>query len=249
MRARNGRIFRRERHLARLRGGLAALGIPAPPPLESWIDAALAAAGAGDARVRLTVTRGEGPPGLVPPTDVRPTVLIAVSPIADLAQAGLPPPVALHVASGRRNERAMSAGLKTLSYTDSVMAMLEAQRHGADDALLLDTEGHCSEATASNLFICTGGRLATPPAGCGALPGITRAVVMELAAAIGMACEERAFGLETLLAADEVFLTNSTRGAAPVARVGDRTIGDGTAGACTRRLAGAWREAVLRECP
>ena len=249
MRARNGRIFSRERHLVRLTSALAKLEIPCPPQVDAWLDAALSDASTGDRRVRLTVTRGEGPPGLVPPDDVRPTVIVALSAIPELTTAPIAPAIRLHVASGRRNARAMSAGLKTLSYTDNVMAMLEARRHGADDALLLDTEDHCSETTASNLFVVTGGALWTPPTTCAALPGITRAIVMEIAGRLGIICEERAFGLDALLAADEAFVTNATRGPVSVARVGDRVIGAGDMGAMTRRLADAWRAAVLRECP
>jgi branched-chain amino acid aminotransferase len=248
MRGRNGRIFRIDRHLARLEAGLTAIGIPMPPALPEWTLTALAAAGHQDARVRLTITRGLGPPGLLPPNPVRPTVIIAVWPMADVAGPA-PAPVSLHVASGRRNERAMSAGLKTLSYTDGVLALIEAQRHGADDALFLDTDGHCSETTSANLFAAAGDGLMTPPASCGALPGITRSVVFELAAALGIRCEERAFDLEDLLGASEAFVTNSTRGPVAVARVGDRAIGPGTSGELTRRLAEAYRLLVLRECP
>ena len=249
MRARNNRLFRWEYHLARLHDGLGTLAIPLPPRIADWVAQALTAAGHGDARIRLTVTRGIGPPGLVGPADVQPTVIIAVTPLPDITQAPPPHPVSLHVASGRRNERAMSAGLKSLSYTDSVMAMLEAQRHGADDALFLDTEDHCSETTACNLFICTGGGLVTPPLSCGALPGIARAVVLELADSMGLPAEERAFGLDDLCGADEAFVTNSTRGPVAVSRVGDRAIGSGSAGDLTRRLADAYRARVLAECP
>jgi branched-chain amino acid aminotransferase len=248
MRGRNGRIFRHDRHLARLAAGLAAIGIPMPVTLSDWTLAALAAAGHQDARVRLTITRGLGPPGLLPPNPVRPTVIIAVWPMADVAGPA-PAAVSLHVASGRRNERAMSAGLKTLAYTDGVLALIEAQRHGADDALFLDTEDHCSETTGANLFAAAGDGLITPPASCGALPGITRAVMFELAATLGISCVERAFGLEDLLRAGEAFVTNSTRGPVAVSRVGDRAIGSGTAGDRTRRLAEAYRSLVLRECP
>lgn len=249
MRARNGRIFRWDRHLARLHDGLATLGVPAPPRVAGWVTEALTAAGTGDARVRLTVTRGIGPPGLVLPADVQPTVIVAVTPVADLAQGPPPAPVSLHVASGRRNERAMSAGLKSLSYTDSVMAMLEAQQHGADDALFLDTEDHCSETTACNLFICTGGGLVTPPLSCGALPGIARAVVLELAGSMGLRAVERAFGLDDLYGADEAFVTNSTRAVVPVGRVSGTAIGTGTAGAVTARLTAAYLALFVRECP
>ncbi len=75
----------------------------------------------------------------------------------------------------------MTAGLKTLAYVDAVAGLLEARRAGADEALFLDTEGHCSEATASNLFVWTGAELVTPPLSCGVLPGITREAVLELA--------------------------------------------------------------------
>lgn len=248
MRGRRGRIFRLDRHMARLDAGLTAIGIPTPATLREWALAALAAAGHQDARIRLTITRGVGPPGLLPPDPVRPTVIIAVWPMADVAGPA-PAAVSLHVASGRRNERAMSAGLKTLSYTDGVLALIEAQRHGADDALFLDTDGHCSETTGANLFVAADGGLVTPPISCGALPGITRSVMFELADTLGIGCIERAFGLDDLRRAAEACVTNSTRGPVAVSRVGDHIIGSGTPGALTLRLAEAYRALVLRECP
>jgi branched-chain amino acid aminotransferase len=247
MRGRNGRIFRREQHLARLAAGLAALGMPRPAGLDSWLAAALAAAGSPHVRIRVTITRGLGPPGLTPPADARPTTIVALWPMADAAASA--DAVSLHVASGRRNQRAATAGVKTLAYTDAVMAMLEAQRHGADDALFLDTDDHCSEATGSNLFACRDGAVWTPPASCGALPGITRAVVIELAGDLGVPCVERAFGLDELSRAGEAFLTNSTRGLVPVARIGGRAIGGRVPGELTRRLADAYVALVRRECP
>jgi branched-chain amino acid aminotransferase len=156
--------------------------------------------------------------------------------------------LALHVASGRRNERAMTAGLKTLAYTDSVAGLLEARRAGADDALFLDTEGHCSEATASNLFVWSGSSLMTPPISCGVLPGVTREAVLELARAQGLPIVERAFGLDVLLAAEEVFLTSTLRRLAPVVRVGQRVVGGGVPGPITARLMAAYGTLVDREC-
>jgi branched-chain amino acid aminotransferase len=153
-----------------------------------------------------------------------------------------------HVASGRRNERAMTAGLKTLAYVDAVAALLEAQRAGADDAILLDTEEHCSEAAASNLFMWTGADLVTPPISCGALPGLTRAAVLELAAGLRMTTVERPFGRDELLRAEEAFLTSSLRGVAPLVRVDGRSIGEGRPGSVTRRLMDAYASLVEREC-
>jgi branched-chain amino acid aminotransferase len=176
MRVYGGAVFRLDRHLARLAGALDALAIAPAAGVRDAVLAAVADAAAGDPRlgdaaVRVTVTRGAGdgvaPPALAAP----PTVVVAVRPLPEFPARLHADGLTAHVASGRRNERAMTAGLKTLAYTDSVAAMLEARRAGADEALFLDTDGHCSEAAASNLFAVAGGALVTPPLTCGALPG------------------------------------------------------------------------------
>jgi branched-chain amino acid aminotransferase len=152
------------------------------------------------------------------------------------------------VASGRRNSRAMSLGLKTLAYTDSVLALIEAQRAGADEALLLDTDGHVSEATASNLFAWVAGVLVTPPGSCAALPGVTRATVLELAAALNIPAAERVIGVSDLAAAGEVFLTSSLRGIAPVRTIDGRPVGSGAPGGITTQVAEAYAAVITREC-
>jgi branched-chain amino acid aminotransferase len=247
MRVRNGVVFRLVRHLTRLAHGLDVLSIPEPPALRRWLERAIAHGGRPDVAVRLTITRGAGPGGLAPPPDVRPTTVITVVPMpiatGDTFSRGL----RAIVASGRRNPRAMSVGLKTLSYTDSVLAWIEAQRAGADEAVLLDTDGHCSEATASNLFVHCDGHLLTPPTSCAALPGITRATVMELATILGIPVEERAFGLDRLLAADEAFLTSSLRGIAPLQTVDGQPLGTGAHELATR-LTHAYESLVDEEC-
>ncbi|MEO8258187.1 MAG: aminotransferase class IV [Acidobacteriota bacterium] len=248
MRAYAGRVFRLDRHVARLAQSLAALEIPAPPDLQEWMAVALAASGPHDASIRLTVTRGIGPAGVAPPDLPRPTVILALNPLpifpAGIYDAGL----TAHVASGRRNERAMTAGVKTLAYADAVAAWLEARRAGADEAIFLDLEGHCSEATSSNLFVWTqSGTLLTPPVSCGVLPGVTRGAVLEVARARGMPGGERAFGLDELLAAREAFLTSSVREIAPLVRVGEHPIGRGTPGSVTREIAAAYAALVARE--
>jgi branched-chain amino acid aminotransferase len=248
MRAYGGTVFRLDRHFARLSQSLAALEIPEPPPTRDWIRDAVHASGRRDLSIRLTVTRGIGPAGVPPPDDPHPTVIIAVNPLpvfpAGIYDLGL----SAHVASGRRNERAMTAGVKTLAYADAVAAWLEARRAGADEALFLDIEGHCSEATSSNLFVWTrSGTLVTPPVSCGALPGVTRGAVLELARERGMPGGEQAFGLDELLAAQEAFLTSSVREIAPLVRVGAQPIGRGTPGSVTREIAAAYAALVARE--
>jgi branched-chain amino acid aminotransferase len=247
MRVARGCVFRLERHLTRLREGLAVLGIDAPAGLRDRVLEAVDGAAADEASLRLTVSRGVGPGGLAPP-DVPPTVVVTVGPRpsvpARIYEAGL----SAHVVEGRRNERSMTNGLKTLSYTDAVVALMDAVRHGADEAILLDTEGHCSEASASNLFVWTGRVLMTPPVSCGALPGITRSTVMEIASARGVEVQEQPFDLNQLRAGQEAFLTSSLRGIAPLVTIDGHAVGAGTPGELTRSIAAAYASIVDDEC-
>lgn len=248
MRVAGGKIFRFEQHLDRLLRGLETLEIAAPPRLRQLVLRAVRETGAEEAGLRLTVTRGVGGAGLPVEPGVPPTILVTLNPLpgfpAEVYERGL----AAHVASGRRNEHAPTAGLKTLAYVDAVVALLEARRAGAAEALWLDTEGHCSEASSSNLFVWTGNRLLTPPVSCGALPGITRAAVLELAGRLHLPAGEQAFGVAELRGASEAFLTSSLRGVAPLVRVGDRRIGAGTPGETTRQIRDAYLALIDREC-
>ena len=248
MRAHQATAFRLDRHLARLGHALAVLEIPAPPGLRDWVLEAVRSAGESDVSLRVTVTRGVGEGGVAPPPDGRPTTIIALNRLPIVPPAVYVAGLTAHVASGPRNEHALTSGLKTLAYTEAVAALLEARRAGADEALFLDTESHCSEASASNLFMWTGGTLVTPPISCGALPGITRATVVELARRLDLPTSERAFALDELLEADEAFLTSSLRGLAPLVRVNTRPIGSGRPGHTSRRLIDAYTTLVAEEC-
>jgi branched-chain amino acid aminotransferase len=248
MRAYGGTILRLDSHLARLADGLAAVDIPRPPRLREWVLASVSGIDKGDASVRVTVTRGISAAGVAPPAHPSPTVIVTVGPPpvfpVDIYKIGL----AAHVASGRRNERSMTPGLKTLAYTEAVVALLEARRAGADEALFLDTGDHCSEATSSNLFLWTGTELVTPPVSCGALPGITRGIVLELANSLGLPASERVVGLRDLTSAEEAFLTSSLRGIAPLVKVDEHVIGRGVPGVLTGQLTGAYTALVTGEC-
>jgi branched-chain amino acid aminotransferase len=248
MRTRAGVVFRLDRHLARLANGLRVMQIPEPHGLKATIEHRVLATAAWESAVRVTVTRGPGPGGLAPPPEAAPTVVVSVNPLPQFPPALYTHGLRVIIASGRRNSRSMSAGLKTLSYTDSVLAWLEAQRAGADDAVFLDEDGHCSEGTASNLFVLHDGVLLTPPVTCAALPGLTRAAVLELATNAGIGTEERAFGPQELLSAREVFLTSSLRGIAPVTSVNTQPVGTGEAGTVTARLIAAYTALIEREC-
>ena len=152
------------------------------------------------------------------------------------------------MASGRRNEFSPTVGVKTTAYADAVVALAEARAQGADDALLLDTRGHVSEAAASNVFVVYDSALLTPHPSCGILLGITRQAVLELAARLDLPAAERAFTLRELGQASECFLTSSIRELAPVTRVDGVPVGNGAIGPITHRLIAAYAQLVQREC-
>lgn len=251
MRAYGGVIFRLDEHLARLERGASALRLFVPPQLRAMVLNALRAAvdqGLRDTSVRLTVSRGPGAPGVAPPPDAHPTVVVAVHPLPPFPASLYGDGLSASTATGRRNEHAVTAGLKTLSYTDAMVALAEARASGNDDAIFLDTDGHLSEATSSNLFLVIDGSLVTPATRCGALPGITRATVLNLAADRGMPAEERVLHPDELDDASEAFLTSSVREIVPLVRVDGRLIGEGTPGEHTRALMAAYAERVWAEC-
>ncbi|MBA2682920.1 MAG: aminotransferase class IV [Gemmatimonadaceae bacterium] len=248
MRATNGVIFRLDAHLDRLCIGARILGIPIPPTLRDHVAAsarAAFAAGYVHASVRLTVTRGPAPPGLAPPPHSAPTIALAISP---LSPPQSPRPIVAAMASARRNEYALTSGIKTLSYTESVLALAQAKLAGADDAIFLDTSGHIADATASNLFAFIGDTLVTPALSCGVLPGITRAVVLDLAQTLGVNTSEREIPEAEIALATEIFLTSSIREIAPVVRISTTAIGSGRCGPLTQKLIDAYAALVREEC-
>ena len=152
------------------------------------------------------------------------------------------------VVSGvRRNETSPLARVKSLNYLDNLLAREEARRSGAGEALLLNTRGFIAEGAASNVFLVRDGTLLTPGVEAGALPGITRQVVMELAGEEGLAVEEANVTLPDLFGAGEAFLTNSVMEVMPLVSVDGRPVGPGRPGPLTERLARRYRDLVARE--
>ncbi|GAC1656128.1 MAG: branched-chain-amino-acid transaminase [Gemmatimonadaceae bacterium] len=251
MRVYSGAIFRLEHHMARLSHGLAVIDLIEPTNIRQHLSDAVdssATRGRKEAALRLTVSRGIAAPGLAPPRDPQPTVTVVTTAPPHHAPLLYERGITVRVVRGRRNEYSMTAGLKTLSYTESVVALAEARAAGGDDALMLDTEGHVSEAAASNVFGVVEGGLVTPPTACGVLPGITRAAVIELALGLGMRVTEAIISLATLGEAAEIFLTSSLRELVPVVRVNENAVGTGRPGPVTRRLMAAYGELIRREC-
>lgn len=246
MRVQDGVVFRLNAHIDRLCSGARLLGIPLPTGLREQV--ALAARDEGEYRnasIRLTVSRGVAPPGLAPPAHPEPTVTIVAHPIA---RPRVPAPIVAAMARGRRNEYALTTAVKTLAYTESIVALAQARAAGADDAIFLDTAGHVSEGAASNLFAVIDDVLVTPPLSCGVLPGVTRAAVLELARTLGIGAAEREIAEPELAAASEIFLTSSIREIAPVVRIATTAVGSGLNGPVTVRMVEAYRALVRLEC-
>ncbi len=247
------RLFRFEDHAERLAASAAALRIPLPCSARQMREAILAlleANGLSDASARIAVSRGVGLRGPSLRGEFRPTIVIMVSPFqgypANWCENGI------HVIASRVRVDASSPlpSHKTANYLTYILARAEAEDAGAQEALLLNSHGHVAEASTANVFLVEQGRVVTPSTQANILPGVTRKVVLELARARRLPVEECLFGLDRLLSADEVFLTNSLMEIMPVTSMqnADRRLvfSDGRPGALTRALAGAYR-ALIRE--
>lgn len=246
MRAYNGVVFRLVEHVERLIQGGQRLGFAGclrASQLAAACTDTVRANGLQEARVRLTVTPGNGD-GLPDPSRCRvPTVLVTARPYSppslEMYQRGFSAVVAV----SRRCSESVLSGVKGVSYAENVLARLEAQRRGADEALFLTDHGFLAEGSVSNLFVVKGGVLTTPGVE-GILPGIARGDVLRLASAAGISSEQRPVKLQELLGADEAFLTNSIMEVMPLTRVEGKTIGNGLPGAVTSRLATDYRSLV-----
>lgn len=250
MRSYGGRVFRLDRHLARLMHSAGKIGLDVgldPTALEQAIHKTLEANKLSDARIRLTVLAGEGERGLAPPTSGTLTVII-------VAEKLVPPPpqayedgIRAAVVSVRRNSQSPLSGIKSIGYLDNLLAHSEAVAAGADEAILLNEQGFIAECSTSNIFLAVEGRLFTPSVESGILLGITREVVLELAQGLGITAGVGEIPLAHLLRADEAFLTNSVVEVMPITGVDGKPIGTGKPGEVTKRLMAAYRELVLQQ--
>jgi branched-chain amino acid aminotransferase len=244
LRVYRGRPFGLEEHVARLQASARFLGIALPrKPWERDIRALLARNGlqSTDAWVRISVTRGAAPPGLLPPARVRPTLIVMAGPlgraIGSAQRRGVGVTLLPFARDGFLGEH------KVLNYLPAVLGKVIAARHGAFEGLFAESTGRVTEGTTSNLFVWRQAQLRTPPVR-GLLPGLTRRLVMETAVAAGIRVGERDLNTHDLLDADEAFLTSSLIEIVPVTSVDGRPIGDGRVGARTQRLQQLYRQLV-----
>lgn len=236
-RARNGRVFRLGAHIARITAGADAIGVAMPAlDMAEVVRELCQRCGLDDARVRMTLAAG--PPG------AGPTLIVQARAVSDYPEEMYERGMSAVVSAVRRNDTSPLAGIKSLNLLDNVMSREWAHSRGADTALLLNTHGFLAEASTANVFVVLGGGLVTPPVADGALPGVTRAAVLELAREGGVPADERSLELEELFSGEEAFLTGAVMGVMPLARVGGRTIGDGKPGVVTRRVR-EWYEGAV----
>lgn len=260
LRARSGRPTELAEHLARLRRSADGLGIALPDDLDARIGAGIAAllaaegldGPAGDASIRVTVTRGPSRArGLLPPEGTTgATVAIGAWPVSRPASGHLERGLHLVTSAVRRDPAHPLATLKTTSRAEYVYARLEARRAGGDDAVFLTLDGHLSEATSANIFLLarSGGEppeLATPGLDCAILPGTTRSWLLDWGRRVGLRTREDRLTPAELAGADEAFISSSVAGILPVTRLDGRPIGRGVPGPWTLR-ARADREAMIR---
>ena len=242
----NGRVFRMEEHMQRLWESAHSLCLELPMSRPDMDEALLETIRQNDLRdgyVRLVVTRGVGNLGLNPLQCKQPSVIIIASTIAlypeEVYRRGL---TVVTVPTRRMGPATLNPAIKSLNYLNNVLARIEANLSQADEALMLNDAGNIAECTADNVFMIKRGQIMTPPITAGALRGITRAVVFEIAAELGIKISEPDLTRHDLYTADEAFLTGTAAEVIPMIKVDGRVIGNGKPGEITNRTIARFRE-------
>jgi branched-chain amino acid aminotransferase len=245
----NGRVFRLDQHLDRLWDSATAIWLTIPITREEMQSALLETIRQNelkDGYVRLVVTRGVGNLGLNPESCRRPSVIIIAASIAlypeELYQRGLD---VITCGTRRPSPAALSPQVKSLNYLNNIMAKIEAQQAGAGEGLMLNEQGYVAECTGDNIFIIKRGQLLTPPISSGGLRGITREVVMEIAAEFGMPAHEVEMTRYDIYTAEEFFLTGTAAEIIAAVSLDKRLIGTGKPGPITAKFIARFRELTV----
>jgi branched-chain amino acid aminotransferase len=250
IRAYNGRIFRLKEHLDRLYDSAKTIDLHPPITKDEMTDAiceTLRRNNLTDAYIRPIITRGVGDLGLDPRKCPKASVVvIAVSwgaMYGDLYEKGLK---AVTVSVRRNPAECLPPNVKSLNYLNNILAKIEANYKGGDEAIFFDTNGYISEGSGDNLYIVKNGEIITP-ATLNNLRGITRMVVLEIAKSLGITVKEQNIGYFDLYTADEMICTGTAAEVAPITWVDGRTIGSGKPGPVTRQLMAAFKAVTEKE--
>jgi branched-chain amino acid aminotransferase len=246
-----GNVFRLEEHLERLWYSAKALLLDIPISRQEMAVAVCEACrqnGLRDGYIRLVVTRGVGDLGLSPWLCPKPTIFIIADKISlyppEYYATGLS---IVTVATRRTSPAALAPAVKSLNYLNNILAKLEARQAGALEAIMLNEQGFVAECTGDNVFIVHKGRLFTPAAQEGALKGITRGTIFDIAKGLGLPLEEHQLTRYDLWNADECFLTGTGAEVIPVVKLDGREIGAGKPGPISHRILAEFRRRVLVE--
>jgi len=240
IRAYNGRVFKLQEHIDRLFYSAKAILLEIPMSHAQLAKATIETIRANklrDCYVRLVVTRGVGNLGLNPRSCKKPSIIIIAGKIqvypAELYAKGMD---IVTVPTVRNLHSALNPAIKSLNYLNNILAKIEANNAGVEEAVMLNAEGFVAECTADNLFIIKNGEVFTPPNSAGALYGITRQTVIDLAQTAGLKVTEPDLTRYDLFNADECFLTGTGAEIMPVVKIDGRIVGTGRPGPLTREL-------------
>lgn len=251
IRAYHGRVFKLKEHLKRLYDGAQCLMMNIPITIDQMQEAVLETLRANDLRdayIRLVVTRGVGDLGLDPRKCPVPSIFCIATSIALYPEEVYEKGLKLVTCATRRNSPdALNGSIKSLNYLNNIMAKIECIQADVPEGIMLTTDGYVCECTGDNLFLINGNKLITPPDHLGALPGITRQAVMDVAADLGMEVVEELFRMRSVYTAEEAFLTGTAAELVPVVEVDGRQIGAGKAGPQTTRLLEAFRTLIQHD--
>lgn len=247
MRSYRGYIFKLREHLERLYFGLKVLKISVPYEMKVFEEAIytlLKINRLSNAYIRVTVTRGVGKRRFLPHRDLKPNTVIITERFKTYPSKIYNDGVRLKISGIRQNESSPITRIKSINYLNNILAKVEARQAGFDDALMLNLKGCVAEASASNIFLVKDNRLITPSVDSGILPGITRAVILDIAKKLGLETIQQKIYLSEVYTADEVFLTNSLIEVVPVIEVDQKLINNGIIGKWTRKLHLAYRSFI-----
>ncbi|WP_144469219.1 branched-chain-amino-acid transaminase [Bacillus pumilus] len=247
----NGNIFRMKEHLDRLYDSARSIMLNIPYSLEELTEKMIHTVernGLKDAYIRLVVSRGAGDLGLDPNNCGRANTVIIVEPLAIFPKHLYETGINIVTVPTRRNRPdVLSPKVKSLNYLNNILVRIEAHMAGVSEALMLNDQGYVAEGSADNVFIYKKGKLYTPPGYIGALEGITRNAIMEIAEDLGYEVKEEPFTRHDVYTAEEVFLTGTAAEVIAVVKVDGRTIGEGQPGVHTNKLLEQFRKRVVEE--
>lgn len=241
IRAYNGVVFKLKEHIDRLYRSAHTIMLRIPLTKDEMTKAVLETLRKNnlkEAYIRLVVTRGVGDLGLDPRKCAKPSIIIITEPVIELhSREAKEKGVTTMISWVKRDPvDATSHEIKSLNYLNSILAKIEANTTGVDEAICLDKAGFVCEGVAENIFMVKDGKIFTPPVSTGALPGITREAIMKLAERLGYTVTERNITPNELFNAEEVFFTGTAAEITPVREINKRTVGDGNLGPITKRL-------------